>query len=154
MIAISEHEDASDCLPTTKDAAEFRRAFRGEAWVLRTAVRRRLGDIIDKAAQEGAGDVYLVDDDLIPWRKYMSTHRQRDENISQGTSKRTLQRSGARRIQTEETEKVLIMSSTRKTDATAECTPAPNAIPLPNYISTTRAHVTEQRAPTKLRRTR
>ena len=68
----TEHADDTaipDILFTIDDASQIRRTFKGQPGVLHTEARRHLNEITDIAGQDGADDVYYIDDS-IRWKEY------------------------------------------------------------------------------------
>ena len=82
----TEHADDTaipDILLTIDDASQIRRTFKGQPAVLHTEARRHLNEITDIAGQDGADDVYYIDDS-IRWKEYISMHDKWRDIIGNG----------------------------------------------------------------------
>ena len=58
------HVEELDILLTMDDASQIRRTFRGQTGAFHTEARRHLNEITDIAGQDGADDVYYIDDSI------------------------------------------------------------------------------------------
>ena len=77
------HVEELDILLTVADASQIRRTFKEQPGVLHTEARRHLNEITDIAGQDGADDVYYIDDS-IRWKEYIAMHAQWEDIIGNG----------------------------------------------------------------------